>query len=211
MSLALDRSRRAASGASFLAAGVAYLAGETAAAQAWAAPPYDYARNWISDLGAPAAALFHGRAVSSPLHALMNAAFVADGLLFLLGAILLVRAAGGARFFLALAILHSAGMLLVGLVPETVPPPLGSLHLLGAILAIAGGNAAILLGAGLAGPRWVGLLLGLFGLAAFVALAVPAAFASLGGGLVERMAVYPITAWELIAGLSLLAPRALGD
>lgn len=208
-----QRQRRAA-GASFLAAGLAYLAGEAVAARAWTIPRYSYARNWISDLGATATGLFHGRAVSSPLHAVMNAAFVADGLLFLLGAMLLARTARarGARAFLAFAAAHSAGMLLVGLVPETVPPPLGSLHLLGAVLAIGGGNVAILLGARLAVPRWIGLFLGLFGLASFVALGFPAALASLGGGLVERMAVYPITAWELIAGSWLVAgkPRAIG-
>jgi len=55
-----------------------------------------------------------------------------------------------------------------------------------------------------AGPRGAGLLLGLVGLAALVALGFPGALAAVGGGLVERLAVYPITAWELIAGLSLL-------
>jgi hypothetical membrane protein len=140
----------------------------------------------------------------------MNAAFLADGLLFLLGAVLLAGGARGmrARLFLVFAAAHSLGMLLVGLVPETTPAPVGSLHLLGALLAIGGGNAAIMLGGRLAGLRWAGLLLGLFGLAALLALAFPAAPAGLGGGLVERLSVYPITVWELIAGLSLLNASA---
>ena len=202
-----DRTIRKGAGASFLAAGCVYLAGETAAARAWTAPTYSYVRNWISDLGAPAVGPVHGRMVNSPLNGVMNAAFVADGLLFLLGATLLARAARArtAFVFLALAAAHSAGMLLVGLVPETVPAPLGSVHLVGALLAIGGGNAAILVGARLAGARVAGTLLGRAGLAALVALGFPAVLAAAGGGLVERMAVYPITAWELIAGLSLLS------
>jgi len=199
-----------AAGTAFLAAGCVYLAGEAVATRAWTAPAYSYARNWISDLGAPAVGRFHGRMVDSPLHGLMNAAFLADGLLFLLGAALLVREARAARparpasLFLALAAAHSAGMLLIALVPETVPAPLGSLHFVGALLAIGGGNGAIMLGSRLAGPRGAGLLMGLVGLAALIALGFPGALAAAGGGLVERLAVYPITAWELIAGLSLL-------
>src|SRR6476661_1257685 len=144
-----DRTLRMRAGASFLGAGCVYLAGEAVAARAWTAPAYSYARNWISDLGAPASGLFHGRMVDSPLHGLMNAAFLADGLLFLLGAVLLARAARPARpasLFLGLAAVHSAGMLLIALVPETVPAPVGSLHLVGALLAIGGGNGAIMLG-----------------------------------------------------------------
>jgi len=206
MAGASDRALRTGARASFLAAGCVFLAGEAVAARAWTAPAYDYARDWISDLGAPAAGLFHGRAVNSPLHAVMNAAFVADGLLFLLGAFLLARAAPPirTRLFLTFAILHSIGMLLIALVPETMPRPVGSLHLLGALLAIGFGNAAILL----AGPRRVGLILGLFGLASLAALGFPATVAALGGGVAERMAVYPITAWELIAALWLLTPSA---
>ena len=202
-------SARRAAGASFLAAGLVYLGGETVAARAWAAPAYSYARNWISDLGAPIVGMFHGRFVNSPLHAAMNAAFVADGLLFMLGALLLSWAAmiGRPRLFLTLALLHSAGMLLIALVPETVPPPVGSLHALGALLAIGGGNAAILL----AGPRRIGLFLGFFGLASLAALTVPAVVAALGAGLIERLSVYPITAWELIAGLWLLKPLFTGS
>jgi hypothetical membrane protein len=205
----MNRVMRLGAGVSVLAAGCVYLAGEAVAARGWTAPAYSYARNWISDLGAPAVGVFHGRMVSSPLHGVMNAAFVADGLLFLLGAILLARPARPDRtsFFLALAAAHSAGMQLVGLVPETIPAPVGSLHLLGALLAIGGGNLAIILGSRLAGPRWIGLPLGLLGLTALLALGFPAALAAAGGGLVERLSVYPITAWELIAGVSLLLGR----
>jgi hypothetical membrane protein len=203
-----DRIVRTRAGASFMGAACFYLAGESATARAWTTPSYSYVRNWISDLGATGVGAFHGRSLSSPLHAVMNAAFLVDGIFFLLGAIMLARTAAGprARLFLVFAVAHSLGMLLVGLVPETVSPPLGSLHLLGAMLAIGGGNAAIIVGGRLAGLRWAGLLLGLFGLAAFAALAFPAATAALGSGLVERLAVYPITLWELLAGLALLSP-----
>jgi hypothetical membrane protein len=209
--------------AAFFGAGALYLAGETLAARAWAAPAYDYARNWVSDLGAPVVGAFHGRTVNSPLHAVMNAAFVADGLLFLLGAMLLAAAVGRARSraFLAFAAAHSLGMLLVGLVPETTAAPAGSLHLLGALLAIAGGNIAIILGSTAAAPlvprhfQAAALVLGTLGLASFVLLNVlaglfPDLLAAAGAGLVERLSVYPITAWELLASLWLPLARRRG-
>jgi hypothetical membrane protein len=212
----IDR-RRLGAAASLAGAGLVYLAAETAAASAWTTPSYSYARNVISDLGAPVVGAYHGRMVDSPLHAAMNAAFVGDGLLFLLGAIMLVAPARStaARAFLFFASAHSAGMLLIGIVPETVAPPLGALHLVGALLAIGGGNAALLLGAKAASPvpRWLknaGTVLGALGFAGFALLIlgdalVPGAIATVGAGLIERMSVYPITAWELLAGLGLAA------
>ncbi|MDB5693246.1 MAG: hypothetical protein JWO81_2309 [Alphaproteobacteria bacterium] len=209
------RMHRAGAGTALLGAGFVYLAAEAAAANAWKALPYSYRTNWISDLGAPVAGVFHGREVDSPLHALMNAGFLADGMLFLVGAILLARSTPAKRAtgFLALAAAHAAGMILVGLVPETAPAPTASLHLLGALLAIGGGNLAIMLA-----PRRVpppgrrpsgGMVLGLVGLAGFLALTAggaifPHLLASAGPGLVERLSVYPITAWELLTGLALL-------
>jgi hypothetical protein len=102
-----------------------------------------------------------------------------------------------------------------------VPVPLGGLHLAGAVLAIGGGNAAILLGAKAARPPVPGWLkaagtgLGAAGLAGFALLIVadtlfPDAIAYAGAGLIERMSVYPITAWELLAGLALAAARSRG-
>jgi hypothetical membrane protein len=215
--------RRFGAVAGFLGAAFVYLGGETAAAAAWRAPPYSYARNFVSDLGAPVVGAFHGRMLDSPLHALMNAAFVADGLLFLAGALLLAAPGRGpaGRAFLLFAAAHSAGMLLIGLVPETVPAPLGGLHLAGAVLAIGGGNAAILLGAKAARPPvpgWLkaaGVGLGAAGLAGFALLILadalfPGAIATAGAGLIERMSVYPITVWELLAGLALAVGRSCG-
>ncbi|MGI4858954.1 MAG: hypothetical protein ACRYHA_18945, partial [Janthinobacterium lividum] len=64
----------------FLLAGVQYLLAETVSAAAWVAPRYDYARNYISDLGvADCGEVFHGRLICSPRHALMNGAFVVEG------------------------------------------------------------------------------------------------------------------------------------
>ena len=64
-------------------AGLAYLTLEAVAAAAFR-PHYSYARNFISDLGIPSD--------DSPLAWLMNTAFCVQGSLFLVGAILTVRA-----------------------------------------------------------------------------------------------------------------------
>src|SRR5882757_10352983 len=80
----------------WLSAGLAYLTLEAGAAAAFR-PHYSYARDLISDLGIPSN--------DSPLAWLMNIAFGVQGTLFLVGAILMVRAVAPrkAGLFLTLA------------------------------------------------------------------------------------------------------------
>ena len=91
---------------------------EAVAAAAWTQPPYSYATNYISDLGVPDCGTeFQGRAICSPLHSWMNASFMAEGLLFGLGVLLLSRLVAGRarRVVVALAVAHAVGFVLVGL------------------------------------------------------------------------------------------------
>lgn len=82
---------RPAAAAAALALGpLLFLAAEGAAATAWDGPTYSYVRNWISDLGVSVAGVFEGRAISSPLHDVLNAGLVAHGVLLLVGVALLV-------------------------------------------------------------------------------------------------------------------------
>lgn len=74
---------RTAATAGFVVAGLQYLVIETATASAWTSPAYSYATNFVSDLGVPARGTFEGRAIDSPLHAVMNTGFVIQGVLFL--------------------------------------------------------------------------------------------------------------------------------
>ncbi|WP_193047227.1 DUF998 domain-containing protein [Mycolicibacterium baixiangningiae] len=183
---------RAAASAWILGA-AAYLTAEASAAAAFR-PTYSYARDYISDLGVP----------GQPLAALMNVAFAAQGCLFLLGAVL----AAGRRHhrpLLAFAAANAVGNLLVA----TVHAGDGALHLVGAALAIAGGNAAAIAGASLhpgARYRLVSRLLGVAGLVSLTALVVQAwaGVEVLPAPVWERASVYPILAWQLCAATAML-------
>jgi hypothetical membrane protein len=153
----------------------------------------------------------------------MNMGFVLDGVFFLLGAVLAVGLAqrSGARLFVVLAIAHALGLALVAGVPSTTPAPTGHLHALGAVLAIVGGNLAVIVGgravSGSGTPRWLprtSAALGTFGISAFgFLIAGPVVaqglFAALGMGLVERLSIYTITGWEILAGALLVAASPL--
>jgi hypothetical protein len=120
---------------------VQYWVFEAISAAAWHSPPYSYTYNWVSDLGVTAArAVFEGRVVSSPLHALMNGSFTALGLLVLGAAMLLFLSQKGLRgraALLTFGIVFAGGSWLVAGFPENT---IGALHLTGAFGNIVGGN-----------------------------------------------------------------------
>lgn len=164
-----------------------YLILEAVAAAGF--PHYSYARNFISDLGVTA----------SPRADLMNAAFCLQGMLFLLGALFLDRA----WLFLTLAVANAAGNLLIAIFHSGV-----AAHAVGAVLAIVGGNTAILAGSGIAGPlyRRVSLALGVSGLLSFVVfILVLKHFIHAPLGVWERGSVYSITAWQIFTAAWLIA------
>lgn len=197
-------------------ASLVFLLGQAVAQAAWRTP-YSVADDTISDLGntacgpwppaTGAASKLLGRVavhydVCSPLHAVMNGAFVATGVLLLLG-LSLTRAIWPRRrltawgfAFLALA---GVGKVVVGLDPENQRLFLHSLGALGIPFANLG---MLLLGlsAWRARPR-VGRFsagLGALGLLGYLALLALSASAH-GVGAAERVADYPMIAW--MAGL----------
>lgn len=208
-------------GLAFLLAGLQYLVAESVAAAAWRTPPYDYAVNYISDLGVSGCGVeYAGRVLCSPLSALMNAGFIVDGLLFLLAGILLapVLTRRLRVLFVVAVVLHASGNVLVGLFDETTGALAAGLprtHVIGATLAILFGNVAAIVagswgirsGHSRAGRRlgYVAVLLGVVGIAALALLAVGGL--GLPEGAVERAAVYPITAFEVLAGVAALLTR----
>lgn len=201
------RPRTLAVGAAcWIAAALGYVFLELVTAAAL--PGYSYTEHYISSLGVPA---------WSPRAFLINAAFYAQGVLFLAGALLVARAVRG-RFsvvFVVLAALNAVGNILVGTVyggSALWNTGFEWLHVLGAFLAILGGNVAVLAGSAVVArattARWylpVGLLIGLAGIAIFAMLqnyndwAVDYAPV----GLVERACVYTILIWQLLSGLLL--------
>jgi len=179
-----------------------------AVAQAASTVPYSLWSNYISDLGntgcGPFALGTYHTVVCTPLSGVMNATFVVSGLLTLAGAVGTRRAWPKRRLTavgLVLLGLAGAGQVLVGFRPENVDI---TLHGVGALFGIGGGNLGVLLvGLGVwRADRLMGVLsvvVGVVGLVAFVLLGSAQAL-GLGIGLVERVAGYPLVAWLIGAG-----------
>lgn len=171
-------------------------------------PGYSYARHYISILGV---------AAWSPWAVLMNTAFYLQGILFLAGAVLMARAARRkALLFLGFAAANAVGNVLVGSVHSV--PASGSWpgwHFVGAVLAILGGNAAILAGSSVVrragGSRRYRVVSVGFAAVGFLSLVVGWVGSSKTGaiGAWERGSVYPVLLWQLFTGGYLLARQAV--
>jgi hypothetical membrane protein len=215
---ARSRQRKIRAGAIMWIAGpVQYLVAQLVVQSAWRTP-YSWRTNPLSDLGAVRCQ--HSstplpRYVCSPLHGILDASMITLGLL-LAGGVLLTACCWGhglaSRGARSLLIVAAAGICLVGLVPEDANL---TVHVLGAILGIGVGNAGFIL-AGLVtrtspvGRLWpVALPLGLVAMAATVLMF--GGYTSVTGfGGMERLAVYPLRGWLIIAGISLLHGQTQG-
>lgn len=190
-----------------------YLVAEAISARAY--PGYDYARNYISDLGRP----------TSPLSTVMNAGFIVQGALFAAAATTLYRATPQAKLrgtFLILAICYGAGMVLVGTFhsgPQSADSSVAAVHTAGAVMALAGGNAALLVGGTSTLQStlysWscrVIAVLGGTGLAALVLLAASQAGLNVpfSEAVWERVSAYTITVGELMIAGAIVGRRARG-
>jgi hypothetical membrane protein len=184
----------------WVVAAVGYLIFEAVAAAGFA-PAYSYAHNYISDLGVSAV---------SPRSYFMHTAFYLQGILFFLGALLIVGfpESPRARIFLGLITANSIGNIVIGTVHS------GNVHRAGAALAIVGGNTAILAGsaviATVGGWRWyrhISKLLAALGLLSLLMLLINSATSAvklLPDGAWERGSVYSIIAWQLLTAARLL-------
>ncbi|WNG94434.1 DUF998 domain-containing protein [Mycobacterium sp. ITM-2016-00318] len=173
-----------------------YLVCEAVAAAGY--PGYSYIDDYISDLG---------------VYAIMNIGFTMHGALFLLGAIVVSRAcrdigAAGWGFVLAAAA-NAIGNALVGAFRSG-----DHWHVLGAGLAIVGGNVAVVIagiGSREASRRYssASIVIGAVGLACLTALIIDGASGSrlIPVGVLERGSVYSIVVWELMTGVVLLRFR----
>jgi hypothetical membrane protein len=203
-----------------VAAAIQYVVLEAVTAAAWHHPAYNYAVNFISDLGNPVPDdVFAGHLVNSPLHVVMDIAFVTQGVLFIAAALLLRgRIPGRLRTtLLALAVLHGTGIILVGFFHEYSAAPLSAVlcHSLGAAAAILAANTAAIMvgaaGARLSAATWyrtLSIALGIIGLAGFVLLEADRPLYYAAGGIPERIAVYTIVVWQAVTGITILVSRA---
>jgi hypothetical membrane protein len=180
-----------------LLTGVQYLVLEAVAAAAWTGTPYRYAVDYISDLGAD----------GSPLAAVMNTAFLVQGAGFLVVA--LVVAKHGGRWFplVPFAVCHAVGNVLVAAFPSSTG---SAFHFAGAVLAIAGGNAAAFTtGTATANPRGFRLFSAIVPMLGLLSALLIGRSGFHGSW--ERGSVYSITAWEIAFGVVLLVRSRLRE
>lgn len=208
---------RRLTGVLLLVGAILYVAAEAIAAAAWRTPTYSYVQNWISDLGSTTQGTFQGRLINSPLHDVMNAGFIVQGLLFAAAAIMLAQPLSrGLRVFtVVIGSIVAIGYLLLGIFHGSATAAAdGTLawHFTGAALAIIGANAlAVILGI-----HWwkhpatrrlghASVPLGIIGLVATIVLMVTMN-SDAPSGLIERLAVYPIVVFQIRSALHYLAP-----
>ncbi len=196
----------------WVVAATAYLVLEAVAAASFE-PCYSYARDYISDLGLTGGGMVHGRMINSTRAYLMQIAFYLQGILFFTGALLIVGVPDSrrARAFLGLVAVNAVGNIVVGTVHS------GKVHVVGAALAIVGGNTAILAGSAVigivGGHRWyrsISKVIAALGLLCLTMLMVNSATTKsnlLPDGTWERGSVYSITIWQLLTAASLLTIR----
>ena len=191
-----------------------FFVAEAAATLGWPGH-YSYRDNYISDLGAAAC----GR-VCSPWHVVMNASFLAQGVLIAAGALLLPRSLspGFTGVLARIALLFAAlGVAAVGIAPEDVNM---NVHLMGARTHFLASTLAMLFW-GLAlvihRRKTTGLppalrsgapALLFFAIAGFgdvlLVFGNAQTSAMLGGGIIERLAAYPLPLWLAWTGAATL-------
>ncbi len=213
--------RRRLAGAAWLASGLIYAVTETLAASRFT-PRYSYAHNFISELGVSDCGVGpHGWNACSPLYGLMNAGFIAEGMLFIVAVALAFNLlTSGSRYaFTLLGVAHGVGLALVGVYHgggTAFADGTIAFHGIGALLAIVGGNIAILVSPApkaFGAPRAIQLfskIAPIVGLLAVVALAAGMArhhILVLDSGAWERLSVYTILGWEVLMGGWLVASR----
>ena len=173
-------------------------------------PSYSLVSNTISDLGETSCGGYGSPATCSPRWWLMDyVGFLLLGLVMVVGSALLYheftdrppRERRAAMFGFGLIALGGLGSILVGFFPENENR---TMHIIGAFLAIAIGNIAILvLGAVLTLPESMRRSMLMFSSLALAALLCFASHRSfgIGRGTMERIAAYPVTIWLITFGL----------
>lgn len=212
---AVRSARAVAAGAILWILSLEFFAGQAVAQAAWRTP-YSLLTNSISDLGNTACGTWPPASVHlaslglkagyvcSPRHAVMNAAFIAAGVLILAG-LYLTRSQWPRRRLTAwgvgLLAIAGAGKIIVGLVPENTVILLHFLGGAGIFCAVAG---ILLLGLATWRTRR-GVAVASLALAAIGLLGPVITKVATGGlhdyGLAERLAEYPAFAWLAVMGM----------
>jgi hypothetical membrane protein len=183
---------------------IEYFLVQVIVAEAWH-NPYSFRFNTISDLGNTVCGITSTRYVCSPLNSLMNAAFIALGVLMAAGAPLIYqefRKNKGTMIGFSLMAIAGFGTIVVGLFPENTIP---AAHILGAAMPFLLGNISlVVLGLSLKGVsskmRAFAIISGAVSLIALVFF-LKRHYGWLGIGGVERIVSYPQTIWLIAFGI----------
>ena len=213
---------RAARGAAlYVAATLQYAVAQVVAASAWD-PPYDWANDYISDLGNTGCGMFampHAKPqhVCSPLHAVMNASFILSGILIIAGTLSLWTYWSSRKIAITAQVLWmiaAVGKIVVGLVPENTDV---GLHTTAALNIPVGDVAVLLLSIATfrqhrmlaaTGILVFAVSLGALSLTIAAQFGRPDLLLGLGVGGMERMSGYPANLWLLMAGIAVLTNTA---
>ncbi len=175
--------------------------------------------DYISDLGATACGAYpagSAHIVCSPWHLAMNLSFIVLGVTMIIGAVL-TRDAFLPGWVRELAVLlfsmAGIGVVIVGVYPENADI---ARHVLGAGVNFISGNVALIVfGLALAqrpthgGLTKFSIVAGALGLLATL-LFVSGNYLGIGLGGMERVAAYPMTVWQIVAGIAFLRGESAG-
>lgn len=190
-------SRSARWGAVLIGLGIVQFSAAMAVVQA-GYPHYSDLTNFISDLGNTA---------TSPWHWVFNVSIILLGILAFVGILLAWGGfpPGATRVVgLSLLLVASLGAIFVGLFPENVNP---TVHGLASLAVFAPGGAALLVLAAGMGPatswRWLRVPSAVLGLITLASLAYYLPYQANYPGFVERLIVFPILVWGILAAIQL--------
>lgn len=197
-------------GVLLIVAAIVFFAGEAIAANAWHGPAYSYARNWISDLGVVDHIAFDGTLIDSPAAWALNSAWIVNGLLALAGVSLLRRVrstrTGVAAFVFTVG--YTIGLITIAFFHEA-PAWMFPFHLVGALMAIAGGNVAVTLygihALQVQRSRPGAVTLVILGTLGFTATVLQQFIPTDLVGVFERFAAYPVLTAQLVIGIAIAA------
>ncbi|MBB4893938.1 putative membrane protein [Streptomyces olivoverticillatus] len=193
----------------WITAVVQFLVVQLAVEAGWRTP-YSWAANNISDLGNVHCQTWdvsRPRYVCSPLHAAMNASFIAHGVLLLAGTLLAGACWGRGPVSVSarvLMVVNAVGWVIVGLVPADVDE---NLHVLGALFIMGLGNIGLVCtGFVRRDSLFGGQRRTTLALAAAAVIATVMFFGQLdpgtGLGGLERIAAFALDGWALVMALA---------
>lgn len=198
-----------------LIAGVTYLLLEYVVAKAWVNPTYDWANNYVPDLGNSANGLYLNRTVFSPLYFLMNIGFIIESVLFGGATVMLSKLFEGKtrKAMFTFGLVHAAGLIVFAIFHQE---PIIAENYTRLIINIVSGGLGILAGniiviiAGsqwkrLSLPSWYGWISIILNIGSIIFVFAFFGNDDVPGGIRERLSIYSFVFWQISTGIFLLS------